>query len=83
MKNRIRELKLGESVTGRVEELLPASDLLICINGDLLIVHNETRKPFRVGDFVTLQVCATQPLKFRFIEDRSEQRRRGHLDLSV
>lgn len=83
MKFVVRDLKLGESLNGQVEEILSGDDLLINFGGDLLRVHNETRRPLRIGDSVTVVVRALEPLRFQLLEERSEQRRRGHLDLSV
>ena len=83
MKFIIRDLKLGDSVNGRVVELLPGGELLISLQGDLLRVANESRRSFKVDDPVTLLVKAILPLKFQLVDERYEQRRKGHLDLSV
>ena len=83
MKFVIRDLKLGESVTGRVEECLPGNEFIICIDGDLLRVHNDSSRNLKPGDQCTLVVKATQPLRFQLIEDRAKQRRRGSLDVNI
>ena len=79
MKFVLRDLKVGDALEGRIIELLPGDELLINFSGDLLRVHNETRKPFKLGARVTLLVRAVQPLKFQLMPGR----RAGHLDLSV
>jgi hypothetical protein len=83
MKFVVSNLKLGDSISGRVEELLPGGDLLIAFSGDLLRVHNETRRPFKTGDRVTLIVKAIRPLRFQFVDDRGSQKKKGQLNVSV
>ena len=83
MKHVLNDLQLGESVRGRIEEILSGDELLINFSGDLLRVGNETRRPFRVGDLVTVIVKALQPLRFQLLPERAEQRRRGHIDVSI
>lgn len=83
MKFVLRDLQIGESLQGRVAEVLSESDVIISFDGDLLRVHNETRRPLRVGDTVTCIVRAIQPLRFQLIQEREEQKRRGRIDVSV
>ena len=79
MKFVLRELRVGDTLEGRIIELLAGDELLINFDGDLLRVANETRKPFKLGARVTLIVRAIQPLKFQLMPGR----RAGHLDLSI
>ena len=83
MKKVLNDLQLGESIRGRIVEILPGDELLISFSGDLLRVGNETRRPFRAGDAVTVIVKAISPLRFQLLPERSEQRRRGHIDVSI
>jgi hypothetical protein len=83
VKDALRGLRVGESVFARIAELLPGDELLISFDGDLLRVHNETRRALRVGDEVTLIVKAVKPLRFQLALERSEQRRKGRLDVSI
>lgn len=83
MKFILRNLQIGQSIHGKVEELLPGDELLINFAGDLLRVHNETRRALCIGSSVTVVVKAVQPLRFQLVEERSEQKRKGHLDVSV
>ena len=83
MKHVLRDLSVGESLSGDVQECLPGGDLIICFGGDLLRVHNETSHPFQPGECVTLVVRSIEPLGFQLIPDRAEQRRRGRIDVSV
>jgi hypothetical protein len=76
-------LKVGDTLRGRVAELLSREELIISFQGDLLRVSNETRLSLNVGDEVTVTVQALQPLRFRLMPERQDQRRRGRLDLSV
>ena len=83
MKFVLRDLKLGEALRARVEECLSGGELIINFGGDLLRVHNETGRELRVGDPVTLVVRGVSPLRFSLQADLQEQRRRGHLNVSV
>ena len=83
MKQSLRGLQIGQSVRAKVTELLPGDDLLISFDGDLLRVHNETRRALRVGDEVVLIVKAVRPLRFQLAPERSEQRLRGRIDVSI
>lgn len=83
MKFVLQELKLGDRVLARVEEVLSDGDIIICLGGDLLRVSNETRRNLKAGEQVSVVVKALRPLRFQLQADRSEQRRKGHLDVSV
>ena len=83
MKFVLGNLRLGDRLLGKVEEVLSDSEILINFAGDLVRVHNETRKQFLVGERVMVQVRALEPLHFQVLPDRREQRRRGHLDVNI
>lgn len=83
MKFTLKDLQIGESLSGRVAEVLSDGDFILSFSGDLLRVHNETRRPLKIGDPVTVIVKAVDPLRFQLIPERSEQRRRGRLDVSI
>lgn len=77
----LRKLKVGDGIAGVVVEVLPAGDLIVSIDGDLLRVANETREPLQPGDHVPLSVVAVQPLRFVLLADKeaSSLRRRFHV----
>lgn len=83
MKFVLLDLKIGQSLEGRVAEILPEGELIISFAGDLIRVSNETRRQLRRGDPVTVAVRATEPLRFQLLPERTEQKRRGRLDVSV
>jgi hypothetical protein len=83
LKRALQGLKLGDLVQGRVEEVMLSDDVLINFGGNLLRVHNETKRPFREGDPVTLIVKAVDPIRFQLLPERGDQRRRGVIDISV
>ena len=76
----LRAFRIGEVVDGRVEDVLDAAELIIALDGQLLRVQNETRKPFAKGQTVKLIVSATAPLAFRLYVHKSG-RQDGHLDV--
>lgn len=76
----LRLFRIGELVDGRVEEVLDRYTLIIALDGQLMRVQNETGRPFKVGQIVTLVVSATAPLAFR-LHIRKSGRRDGHLDV--
>lgn len=75
-----RPFRIGEVVDGRVEEVLDATELIIALDGHLMRVQNETRKPLKKGEAVKLVVSATAPLAFRLYV-RKSGRSDGHLDV--
>ncbi len=83
LKRALQGLKLGDLVQGRVEEVMLSDDVLINFGGNLLRVHNETKRPFREGDSVTLIVKTVDPIRFQLLPDRGDQKRRGVIDISV
>jgi hypothetical protein len=83
MKFVITDLKIGDALTGRVEELLEGGDVIMNFNGDLLRVHNETHRNLRLGDQVVAVVKGIKPLHFQLKPSRSENRRRGHIDVNI
>lgn len=83
MKFVLRNLKVGESLKGCVEEMHPNGEILISFQGDLLRVQNQTGRRFHLGDSVQLIVKAVNPLRFQLLPDSEEMRRRGKIDVSV
>lgn len=79
MKFVLNRLQAGDRLKGQVEEILPGGDVIICFSGDLIRVHNETRRPLKVGESVVVTVAAVNPLRFQIQMGKS----RGHLDVSV
>ena len=77
------DAKVGENVQGKVIELLLGDELLISLSGTLIRVANKTKRRFATGDPVTLNVRAINPLRFQLVEERAEQRRRGHLNVNI
>jgi hypothetical protein len=74
---------MGESLSGKVMEILPLSELLISFDGELQRVVNHTGQNFKPGDKVLLLVRALQPLRLQLMPSLAEQRRRRILDRSV
>ena len=83
MKFVVKELKIGETLSGRVEELLAGGDVVICFDGDLIRVHNETRRTMRIGETVAVEVSSVLPLRFKLLPDRAKLRRQGRIDVNV
>lgn len=83
MKQVLGDLKLGESLLGTVVELLPGDELLMSFSGDLVRVHNETKRELKVGERVTVVVTAVSPPRFRLPSERKDRRRRGGIDVTV
>lgn len=83
MKFTLPNLKLGESLKGRIHEVLPGGDLIVSFSGDLLRVQNESNHLFAAGDSVTLIVRALQPLRFQLVAGRPEPNRRGRFNVSI
>jgi hypothetical protein len=89
--NRLRrEWRCGDPVIATVVEILDERELILRFGGgidepksQIMRVANETRRGLRPGDQVQMRVVAIKPLRFQYIEDRSEQRRRGRLDVSI
>lgn len=80
----------GDPVTATVIEILDERQVLLRFGGgpeepaaQILRVENETRRALRPGDQVKMRVVEIEPLRFQYIEDASEQRRRGRLDVSI
>ena len=83
MKKVLSRLQLNDRIDGRVEEILDIDQLIISIEGDLLRVQNETRRPLKVGEVVNLIVASTSPLLFRLAPPRRSARVNGHLDITT
>ena len=81
MKFVIGSLKVGDRIVGRVAEVIDATNIIISFGGDLIRVHNESRRSFKAGDKVDCYVTGTQPLAFRLIPTPS--RTPGRFDISV
>lgn len=76
MKQFLPSLDLGDSVEGRVAEVLTSGELIISFRGDLLRVANATHQVFQAGEVVRLIVVATRPLRFR-LQDGSDRESRS------
>jgi hypothetical protein len=82
MKNATANLKFGDSIRARVDDVLDQVEVLIVFqDGTLIRVANESGRRLKKGDPVTLLVRAVSPLRFQIMEERAEQRRKGHIDL--
>lgn len=81
--SKLQELQLNQSLRGSVIEILSEDELLMSFNGALVRVHNETRRPMKVGQVISVIVKAIEPVRLQLLEDRRSQRRRGHIDVSV
>lgn len=87
---RRREWRRGDPVVATVVETLDEREVILRFGGgidepesQIMRVGNETRRQLQPGDIVHLRVVEIQPLKFQYVEDQAEQRRRGRLDVSI
>lgn len=90
MANRRREWQRGDPVVATVVEILDEREIILRFGGginepesQIMRVGNETRRKLSPGDTVQLRVVEIQPLKFQYVENAAEQKRRGRLDVSV
>jgi hypothetical protein len=85
----LAQLRTGDLVEGRVHEVIretrqagdAVESLIISFSGDLLRVQNKTKRRFKIEEPVYLVVRAVAPLQFQLLEERTNQRRDGRLDL--
>ncbi|MBN8539505.1 MAG: hypothetical protein J0L82_03885 [Deltaproteobacteria bacterium] len=83
----------GQTIKATVVELIEPNEILIRFGGGaeepaakLLRIRNETNRPlssFSTDDAIGLRVIEILPLRFQFVEALNEQRRRGHIDVSI
>lgn len=59
-------LKVGESISVTVKEILEDAYLIVSLEGHLLRIHNETGEDFEPEDQIRLRVRTVQPLSFRW-----------------
>lgn len=78
VKQKIKHLKRGDHIEGRITEIQPDSNLLIYFEGDLLRVENKTHQIFKVGQVISLYVTTVHPLSFRLLSQNQ-----SHIDISV
>ncbi|MCB0361615.1 MAG: hypothetical protein KDD35_02785 [Bdellovibrionales bacterium] len=78
MKQVVSRLKTGDQVIGQVTEIHEDQSMIIGFQGDLVRVHNHTRRKFLPGDNLVLVVTGVRPFAFRLAENDSH-----HLDISV
>lgn len=72
MKQTILNFKVGDLVRAQVVEKHSDVELIVNFDGDLLRVVNDTGQYFHVGNIVSLQVKAIQPLSFAILaQDRN------------
>ena len=83
MKSALLDLKLNETLRGKVVEIFPDGELLMSFAGDLVRVQNETRRPFEVGQLVVVIVKAIEPVRFQLSESHGRAQRNGRLDVSI
>ncbi len=81
MKRLIPLLQIGDTVEGKVVEILAEREIIISLYGDLLRVQNETARSFKVNDSVELIVVQTGPLRFRIPTHATAAARRGGIDI--
>ncbi len=85
-----RHWRRGDILLATVVESLEDRELLLRYGGgpeepasQIMRVANETNRSLAPGDTIYLRIREVAPLKFQYVEDRDEQRRRGRLDVSV
>ncbi|AHI04943.1 hypothetical protein BDW_02165 [Bdellovibrio bacteriovorus W] len=65
----MRKLQRGEIVWAIVEEVHSSTEMLCSFEGKLLLLSNQSRRVFKPGDRVKLQVRAVEPLSFQIFSD--------------
>lgn len=70
MNSRLKALKLGDTVSARVSEVLRSGDIIASFGGELLRVYNRTGRKFALNQEVTLEVKAVNPLAFQLYVQR-------------
>lgn len=83
MKDVLKNLQLNENLSGKVVEIFPDGELLMSFSGSLIRVQNESNQPLQLGQVVTVIVKAISPIRLKLRQNRRDQRRRGHIDVSV
>ncbi len=90
MPNPARHWKRGDPVLAVVVEVLDEREVILRFGGgadepqsEIMRVANESKRSLKVGDTIRMRVTAINPLSFQYVEEPSEQRRRGRLDVSV
>lgn len=85
-----RQWHRGDPITATVVEVLDDREVILRFGGgpeepdsQIMRVANETHRRLQIGDQVQLRVVEIEPLKFQYVESRSEQQRRGRLDVSI
>lgn len=85
-----REWRRGDPVIATVAEVLDETEYILRFGGgpdepdsQIMRVANQTKRRLSVGDQISMRVIEVQPLRFQYIEDSKEQRRRGRIDISV
>jgi hypothetical protein len=84
MKLSLPDVKLGQTIKAKVDDILPGNELLINFHGDLIRVANETTKIIKRGQMIELIVTAIKPLQFRLASHANDNKSgRPKLDMSV
>lgn len=85
-----RQWRRGDPVIATVTEILDASELILRFGGgadepesQIMRVANQTNRTLSVGDQINMRVAEIEPLRFQYVEDTIEQRRRGRIDISI
>ncbi|MCB0366748.1 MAG: hypothetical protein H6624_10815 [Bdellovibrionaceae bacterium] len=78
MKFSLPQFNPGDVVEAQVVELQRDGSMVVRFQGDLIRVHNQTAKKFRLGQSIDLVVTAVRPYAFRLAEPG-----RGRFDISI
>ena len=90
MVKRVLNWQRGDPVVATVVEIIDEQDLILRFGGgadqpasQIMRVANQSRRALSPGDKINMRVVEVDPLRFQYIADQIEQRRRGRLDVSV
>lgn len=67
-KSIVHQLKIGETITVTIKEVLDDSYLIVSLEGHLLRIHNETGQSFELEEQIKLRVRTIRPLSFRWAQ---------------
>ena len=63
--------KMGQHIICKIIELVDQNDLIVSFQGQLLRVHNQSKRKFANSQFIELEVMSLKPLRFSIVESES------------
>lgn len=83
LKANVSALKVGQKVWAIIEETILGDEIIVNFHGDLLKVKNQSRRHFRTGQRIQLNVTSIYPLQFQLLEARRLEKSNTKIDLSI